>query len=84
MAVGEPHPFDDHVFAMLPGQAIRHPKPQGQGAIVSNPRHAQLAAAGLIPAPQHEELAIPRRSPIGQPLLMAAVAVGLQVVLAAP
>ena len=84
VAVGELDAFDDHVFAMLPGQAIRHPQPQGQGAVAGNPRHAQLAAAGLIPAPQDEELAAAGSPPTGQPLLMAAVAVGLQVVLAAP
>ena len=75
MAVGELDAFDDQVFAMLPGQAIRHPKPQGQGAVAGNPGHAQLAAAGLVPAAQHEELAVPGITPTGQPLLMTAVPV---------
>ena len=84
VAVGELQAFDDHVFAMLSGQAIRHPKQQGQGAVAGNPRHAQLAAAGLVPAPQHEELAVPGIPPTGQPLLMTAVAVGLQIALSPP
>ena len=28
VAVGEPHPLDDQVFAMLPSQAIRQPQPE--------------------------------------------------------
>ena len=64
---------------MLITQAVRHPEPQVQRAIFSNTGSAELAPSGLIPAPQHEELAVSGILPIGQPLLMTGISIGLQV-----
>ena len=69
---------------MLFGQAIRHTKPQGQSAVIGNGSHAELATPGLIPAPHHEELSVSGILPIGQPLLMTGISIGLQVVLFPP
>ena len=36
VSVGKPHALDDQVLAVLLRQAIRHPQPQGQRAIIAN------------------------------------------------
>ena len=50
-------------------QTIRHSEPQGQRAVVGNPRHAQLATRRFIPAAQHEELITAGVPPVLQSLL---------------
>ena len=69
---------------MLIGQAIRHTQPQGQRTIIGNAGHTELAARRFIPAPQHKELVAARIPPLTQPLLVAPITVGLQVMLLPP
>ena len=69
---------------MLIGQAIRHTQPQSQPAVVGNTGHTELAARRFIPAPQYKELVAARIPPLTQPLLVAPITVGLQVMLLPP
>ena len=64
LTVGEGHPFDGHVLAMLGRQAVRKPQSQSQRAIVRNAGHAELTSCRLIPAAQHEELIAARLPPV--------------------
>ena len=81
VAVGKPHVGDDQVLAVLLRQAIGHTQPQVQRTIIGNAGHAQLAAAGFIPAAQHEELITAGVPPVPEPLRMTGVAILLQVLL---
>ena len=84
VTVGELYAFDDHVPPMLRRQAVRDPQPERQRAVIGHGGHAQLAAGRLITVAQHEEIVATGIPPVGQPLLVALVAIGLQVVLPAP
>ena len=61
--------FTPSMTTYLPCCPARQPQPQGQGTVAGNPGHAQLAAASLIPAPQHEELAAAGIPPTGIPAI---------------
>ena len=79
MAVGKPHALHDQVLAVLPNQAIGHSQTQGHRAVIGNGSHAELATRRLIPTTEHEELVAAGISPVPEPLLMAGVAIGIQV-----
>ena len=84
LAVGEPHTCDGQVLAMLWRQAVRHPQPERQRAVIGHGGHAQLATLRLVPAAQHEELVTAACLPIPEPFLVTGVAVLRQVALLAP
>ena len=84
MTVGKPHSLDYQVPVGLSRQAVGHTQPQGQCAVVGHGGHAELATRRLIPAPQDEELVAASILPIPEPLLVAGVAVGLEIVLLPP
>ena len=84
VAVSEPHILDQKVLSMPLRQRVRHAQPQGQRAVIGNIRNAQLATSGFITAPQYEKLVAPGILPGTQPFFMAAITIGLKVMLLPP
>ena len=67
--------FDSHVFAMLSGEAVRHPHSQGECPVTNHGGRTQMTLGRLIAAAQHEELVTASILPARQPSGMAGVTV---------
>ena len=82
--IGEAYVLYNKMLAVLLCQAIGHPEPERQRAVIGYAGHAQLAACGLVTAAQHEELVAARISPVRKPFCVTLVAIDLKVILTAP